>query len=78
MLEWMRELFDSLGEALMHLLPLSPFTGIIEDLEQMPFLGYINWFIPIGSMLKIGAAWLVAIGVYYSYSMVARWIKVIS
>lgn len=78
MLEWMAEIFDKLGEALIHLLPLSPFTGIIEDLEQMPFLGYINWLFPFGAMLKIAAAWLVAIGVYYAYSMVARWIKVIS
>lgn len=78
MLEWMREIFDNLGNAVLSLLPLSPFTDIINELEQMPFLGYINWFLPIGTFVSIASAWLVAIGLYYTYVIVARWLKVIS
>lgn len=60
------------------LLPLSPFRDFIDSFEQLPFLGYLNWFVPVGKMVEIGTAWIVAIGVYYLYSVIARWIKLIS
>lgn len=78
MLSWMKEMLDGLLGGLLSLLPLSPFTDAISTLAEMPFLGYINWFIPIGAMCKIAAGWLVAIGLYYAYSVIARWVKLIS
>lgn len=78
MLDWMREIFDNLGNALLSLLPLSPFTEVINSLEKMPFLGYINWFFPFGAMVKIASGWLVVIGIYYAYILIARWLKIIS
>lgn len=78
MLGWMKEILDRFLSGLLSLLPLSPFTEIISSLEAMPFLGYINWFIPVGSFLKIGSVWLAAIGLYYLYSVIARWVKLIS
>lgn len=78
MLDWMKELLDKFLSALLSLLPLSPFTGVIDQLAALPYLGYINWFIPIGKMLQIGMAWLAAIALYYAYSVIARWLKLIS
>ena len=78
MLAWMKEMLDKLLGVLLSVLPLSPFAEIISTLDELPYLGYINWFIPIGTILKIGMAWIGAIGVYYLYSVVARWIKLIS
>ncbi len=78
MLAWMKEILDKLLGVLLALLPMSPFTEIISALGELPYLGYINWFIPIGTFLKIGTAWVTAIGIYYLYSVVARWIKLIS
>ena len=43
----------------------------------LPYLGYLNYFVPVGTCLKIGAAWLSAIALFYLYSVVARWIKLI-
>lgn len=60
------------------LFPHSPFRDFIESFEGLPFLGYLNWFIPVGKMIEIGTAWLVAVGLYYLYSVIARWIKLIS
>lgn len=77
MLDWFAEMFNKLGNALLSLFPLSPFRDVINDLEHFSFLGYLNWFIPIGTFLKIGTGWLAAIGLYYAYSMVARWLKLI-
>jgi hypothetical protein len=74
----MTALLDKFLSWILNLLPLSPFTDIISSMEQLPFLGYLNWFVPVGKMLAVGTAWLVAIGVYYLYSVIARWIKLIS
>lgn len=59
------------------LLPTSPFTAFIEACKDIPYLGWLNWFIPVGQMLAIGEAWLVAIGLFYLYSIVLRWIRAI-
>ena len=47
-------------------------------LGSLPYLGYINWFVPIGDFVKIGTVWLTAIAAYYAWSIIARWIKLIS
>ena len=78
MIAWMKELLDRFLSGLLSKLPLSPFTDIINSLAALPFLGYLNWFLPIGTFIKIGSAWLAAIGLYYLYSVIARWIKLIS
>lgn len=78
MIAFMKEMLDKLLSALLKLLPLSPFAPFIAELDNLPYLGYINYFVPIGACLKIGAAWLAAIALFYLYSVVARWIKLIS
>lgn len=61
----------------MGMLPLSPFTEVIESLEQLPFLGYLNWFIPVGTILNIFSLWLAAYGTYLTISIILRWAKVV-
>lgn len=78
MLTWMQELCGSFLDGLLSLLPLSPFRDAIASLGSLPYLGYLNWFIPIGTMVQIGTAWLIAIGMFYLYSVIARWVKLIS
>ena len=75
MLTWMKEILDKFLALIVSLLPLSPFAAYIDSLEQVPYLGYLNWFVPVGTCLKIGAAWLSAIALFYLYSVIARWIK---
>ena len=74
----MTGLLDKFLDAILSVFPLSPFADTIAKLEQLPYLGYLNWFMPVGEMLAVGSLWLTAIGVYYLYSVVARWIKLIS
>lgn len=74
----MKAILDMFLQALLKLFPLSPFRGIINSIEKLPYLGYINWFLPISEMLGVAALWLTAITVYYIYSVVARWVKLIS
>ena len=77
MLDYMNEILDKFLDLVLSVLPLSPFTEIIEELASMPYLGYINWFIPIGKFIAIGTVWLTAIGVLYLYQIILRWIKAI-
>lgn len=58
-------------------LPLSPFQPYLSQMADLPYLGYLNWFFPIGAALKIMATWLTVIVTWYSWSVLLRWLKVI-
>lgn len=60
-----------------NLLPTSPFVAYIDALETMPYLSYLNWFVPVSSFIAIGEAWLVSVGLFYMYSIILRWIRAI-
>lgn len=74
----MKNILDKFLQAVLSLFPLSPFREVIQELGSLPYLGYINWFVPIGDFVKIGTVWLTAIATYYAWSIIARWIKLIS
>ena len=71
-LSWLK----SMIAAVIDLLPDSPFQIEIPDFVT-DIIGYVNYFIPIGSMLKILTAWTAAILVWYVASLLLRWIKAI-
>lgn len=77
MLEQMSELKEAFLDFVLKLLPFSPFEGVIDQLESLPYLEYLNWFIPVGTFLTIGSLWLTAITTYYMLSILLRWIKAI-
>nr|DAO58032.1 MAG TPA: hypothetical protein [Inoviridae sp.] len=62
---------------LLALLPQSPFSAFLEAMEKWEFLKTLNWIVPISTFISIGTAWLTAIGIYYAWSVVLRWIKAI-
>lgn len=77
MLAWLEELFDSFAQALLNVLPLSPFAKYIDAFSDLPFLHWLNWFVPIKACLVVFSGWLVAVGLFYAYSIVMRWLKMI-
>lgn len=62
---------------LLALLPQSPFSAFLGAMEKWQFLEVLNWIVPIGTFISIGTAWLTAIGIYYAWSIVLRWIKAV-
>ncbi len=76
-MDFIGSLFDVIVNALKSILPLSPFRGFLSDFANIPYLSYLNWFIPIGPALKIFTAWLTAIAAFYLYSVALRWVKII-
>ena len=67
-----------IGTIAIALMPASPFSAFIDVIGNIPYLSWLNWFLPISEMLAIGQAWLGAITLYYVVSMLLRWIKIIS
>lgn len=59
------------------LLPDSPFRGFIDSIGDIPYLGYLNYFIPISDFLALLSVWTVAIGIFYIVSAVLRTVNAI-
>lgn len=68
---------EKMADGLISVLPLSPFRPYLDSFSSLPYLSYLNWFIPVGRFVTIGASWLAVIGMFYVYSIVMRWIKMI-
>ena len=77
MLEWFLEIIKKFGVIILSVLPTSPFDKYLDDLGSLDYLGYLNWFIPVGSFIKILLTWVTAVGVFYIYSIIMRWVKMI-
>lgn len=76
-MEFFSQVFDAFAHALVMLLPVSPFQRYLDEFSNLPYLGYLNWFIPVGTFVKIGFAWLTVIAAFYTYSILMRWLKMI-
>ncbi len=71
------DVVDDIVNSVVVLLPDSPFSDVEIPPEVTELMGYVNYFVPIGAMLAIGASWLVAIGTYYLYQTILRWTQTI-
>lgn len=75
--------FSGIGIALVLLsvvlamLPVSPFTAVINALETSQITQYIGWLIPVPEIVALLELWLVAISAFYAVSLLARWVKLI-
>lgn len=65
-----------LGKVLFFL-PDSPMPKFIEFIGDIPFLNYINWFIPFDAFVSIGSLWLLCVAGYYIYSIILRWARAV-
>lgn len=67
-----------LANTVLSWLPTSPFAGVASDIAGLEGLGWLNWFIPVGRMVQLTAAWVAAIALWYIAQAALRWIKIIS
>lgn len=77
MIDWLMEMFRNVGQWLMNLLPQSPFRPFIDNLQLPQYMAWLNWFFPIHEILLVMTGWLAAIALFYAYSIIMRWVKVI-
>lgn len=59
------------------LLPNSPFMKYLQAFADLPYLGYLNWFIPFGRCAAAMAVWWTAVIVYYGVSWILRQLGII-
>lgn len=59
------------------ILPISPFQAVVESLSSTPYLGYLNWFFPIGRCLTVMISWGAAIIIFYGVSWILRQLNII-
>lgn len=81
MLDWLDSLLDKFSDFLRSVLPSDPFSSFISQLESSSlseYMGYINYFFPVGFYLDCLSAFLVALGFYYLYVIILRWLKAVS
>lgn len=83
MLKWLSDalqfVIDSIAQVLewvLYIFPPSPFN-IADSMNIGGLVSKINFFIPVYEFIAIGQAWLIAIGIYYGLSTLARWAKTI-
>lgn len=67
----------AIGGLLIAILPASPFPSIIETIGELPMLGYLNWFIPVGKLLGILTAWASAILIFFGIAWIFRQLGII-
>ncbi len=63
--------------SVLQLLPGSPFREFIDSIAEIPYLGYLNYFIPVSDFLALLAVWGAAVGVFYVSSVILRFVKAI-
>lgn len=71
------DIANKILNAVLLLLPDSPFADVVIPAEVQKILGYVNFFVPIRAMLIIAGSWISAIGIYYLYQIILRRIKAI-
>lgn len=60
----------SIATIIIAILPNTPFMSFLVELAGLPYLGYLNWIIPVGTCLAIMSAWWVCVVIFYAI----RWI----
>lgn len=71
MLAFLGDLLTGILGFLNQFLPDSPFQTLIDDTSALVTgLGWLNWFVPVGTMLGIFAAWLGLMVAFVAVKMV--------
>lgn len=68
---------NSIAGTVLSFLPDSPFAPFISAMSEWKWLGYLNWIFPVGTFIEIGKIWLSAVGVYYIYQIILRWVRAV-
>lgn len=70
-LNWLIEQFAKAVEAVLSVLPDSPIQRyLVSNQDVVEILGYVNWFVPIGTMMTILTFFLTATAIWYA----VRWL----
>lgn len=63
---------------ILSILPNSPFVYLQSNTTVSKYLGWLNWFLPIDFALATLELWLFAVGIFYIWQLLLRWVKAIN
>lgn len=75
-MDWLLQNVNALINYCLAGLPDSPFPSIVGSIPTS-LLQTLNWFIPVGSIIDVLSAWLLAVGLFYMFRVILAWVKVI-
>lgn len=70
-------LFNKIWQGIISFLPGSPFKALVVSFSNIPYLSYLNWFLPVTEILAVMQAWLAVVATYYVYSALMRIIRIL-
>ena len=73
-MDQLQSLWEAFSSDVLSLLPLSPFREYLDYFAGWEYLGYVNWFFPFRACVTILVGWTTAIGIYFAWSVVLRWL----
>ena len=73
---WLGNAVNIILDFVSQALPDSPFT-LLDNSPISDILGYINYFVPVAFILDILLVWGTCIVIYFAYSALMRWFKII-
>jgi len=76
-LQGILDFFANIGRQVINLLPASPFHIIDNNVIDVKWLQWFNWFFPVGEIVAELQLWVSAIVVFYIYQLILRWVKAI-
>lgn len=59
------------------LLPQSPFATYVSLTDSIPYLQYLNWFVPIDGIFVVLEAWLQVVLIYCGYVIAHRYVGLV-
>ena len=77
MLDWFGELINKFASMILSVLPHSPVQKYLASFDNLPYLGWLNWFVPVSAIITVAETWLVCIGLFYLYQIILRWVRAI-
>ncbi len=77
MLAQIRYILIKLANACVVFLPNSPFQAFLSEIDKIPFLGYLNYFVPVAQIIAVTQLWVTAVGLFYLVQLALRWVKMI-
>lgn len=70
-------IFNKIWTGIINFLPGSPFKALVETFSNIPYLSYLNWFVPVTEMVAVLEAWLAVVAIFYVYRALLRFINLL-
>ena len=59
------------------LLPSSPFNNFASLVSNIPYLSYLNWFLPISEIMVVLESWLIIVSAFYGILFLLNYVGII-